>query len=269
MRCSVECPCRRFCMRYSFMSCDGVYERKRSIRGAAKGVAPKEKEGEKMKYENNCRRDLKGKKGWIIAGIIIAVIVLVMAIIFIVPWVILFWEMFFSKPDVDRKVSHYSRYFGEAVLEKYSDKWGIDDSIFPEAITEDMDAQDFIMVYYNPFDAQYLSYLVVSYEDEAYEQEMERLQAYESTEYLGNYGATGFAEQYDLVAMNADDYQGFVYALSDGEDTIVYVELLFCNFFYDLDYTQYIPDEYLPIGFDATQGNEYGRQQMAKLRSLQ
>jgi len=83
------------------------------------------------------------------------------------------------------------------------------------------------------------------------------LQSYESTDYLGIYGVEGFGEGYTLTAMNADDYLGFVYALSDNEDTIVYVEILFCNYHTYLDYTEYIPNEYLPIGFDATDEMTY------------
>jgi len=139
----------------------------------------------------------------------------------------------------------------------FDDKWGMDETIFPESITEEMQVQDFIMVYYNPWDAMYLSHLVVDYEEEAYEEEIARLKAYESTEYLGYYGVTGFDEDYTLLAMHADDYQGFVYALTDNEDTIVYVELIFCNYFMDLDYESYIPVEHLPVGFDAKNGNEY------------
>lgn len=36
-----------------------------------------------------------------------------------------------------------------------------------------------------------------------------------------------------------------------------YQEKHFCNYFMDLDYEKYIPNEYLPEGFDATEGNTY------------
>ena len=36
------------------------------------------------------------------------------------------------------------------------------------------------MVYYNPWDAQYLSYLVVEYDDKSYEEEIQRLEQYDS-----------------------------------------------------------------------------------------
>ena len=51
----------------------------------------------------------------------------------------------------------------------------MDETIFPEEITTDMEVQDFKMVYYNPWDAQYLGYLVVDFDatqDNAYQKEM-------------------------------------------------------------------------------------------------
>ena len=62
--------------------------------------------------------------------------------------------------------------------------------------------------------------------------------------------------------MNADPYYGFVYALTDGEGTIIYAEQIFCNYFLDLDYRDYIPEEYLLDGFDATSGNAYREKMM-------
>ena len=64
--------------------------------------------------------------------------------------------------------------------------------------------------------------------------------------------------------MEADPYHGFVYALKTGERQIVYVELIFCNYFYDLDYQEMIPEEYLPVGFDATKDNPSRREMLEK-----
>lgn len=167
--------------------------------------------------------------------------------------------------DVYTDVENYHLYMqGEQALEEFQSKWGMDETIFPEEITADMEVQDFKMVYYNPWDAQYLGYLVVDYNEQDYENEVSRLKSCSSTDYLGNYGVTGFSEEYTLLAMSADDYQGFVYALTDNEDTIIYVELIFCNYFYDLDYEEYIPNEYLPVGFDATQDNAYQKEMLGE-----
>lgn len=164
----------------------------------------------------------------------------------------------------DTDVSHYARYMGEKAEKEYVNKWGMKEDIFPGQITEKMQVADYKMVYYNPWDAQYLSYLVVEYDEEAYAAEAERLKNYGSTEYLGYYGAEGFPEGYTLLAMEADPYYGFVYALETGERQIVYVELIFCNYFMDLDYEEMIPAEFLPTGFDATKENAYRKQMLGE-----
>ena len=87
------------------------------------------------------------------------------------------------------------------------------------------------MVYYNPFDAQFLGYLVVDYTPEEYEAEVKRLEEYKST---------------------------------DGEGRIIYAEQIFCNYFMDLDYKEYIPEEYLLDGFDATTETAYYQKMTGK-----
>ncbi|MDO4332953.1 MAG: zf-HC2 domain-containing protein [Eubacteriales bacterium] len=164
----------------------------------------------------------------------------------------------------DTDVNHYLRYMGNGAQEEYADKWGMDESIFPKEISEEMNVTDYKMVYYNPWDAQYLSYLVVEYQEEEYQAEEKRLKSYASTEYAGYYGAEGFAESYELLAMEADPYYGFVYALKAEGRKIIYVELIFCNYFMDLEYDEIIPKEYLPVGFDATENNFYRKRQLGK-----
>ena len=169
-----------------------------------------------------------------------------------------------AEVEVNTDISRYQDYIGDNVLDEYSGKLGMDESIFPDKITDDMDVEDYKMVYYNPWDAQYLSYLVVDYDEAGFAKEVERLKKYDSTEYIGYYGVTGFDKEYELLAMYADSYQGFVYALSDREDTIIYVELIFCNYFFDLDYEEYIEESYLPLGFDATSDNLYRTQKLGE-----
>ena len=118
------------------------------------------------------------------------------------------------------------------------------------------------MVYYDPWDAQFLSYLTVRYSPEDYAAETARLTALGVTDYKGYYTVTGFADDSDPIAMYADNYHGFVYAMHtpEQENTITYVEMIFCNNFYDLDYKSMIPAQYLPEGFDATIDNPYQRE---------
>lgn len=145
-------------------------------------------------------------------------------------------------------------------INRYNDviigeKWGLSEKIFPKDI-KNLNVLEFKHVYYDPWDANYLAYIVLDYNDEEYKNEIERLRKYGVNKYLGYYGVTGFTN-YELVAMEADSYQGFVYALSDGESKIIYVELIFCNYYMDINYETQIPNEYLPDGFNAKLNNPY------------
>ena len=142
-------------------------------------------------------------------------------------------------------------------------KWGMDETIWPKEITDDMNVVDFKMVYYNPWDAQYLGYLVADYAADDYQEEVKRLKAYESTDYIGYY-CVEEEKTYELLAVNADSYHGFVYALTDGKSRIIYGEQIFCNYFMDLKYENYIPKEYLLDGFNATTGTDYYKQMVEK-----
>lgn len=209
----------------------------------------------------------KTRWGFKIASITAAIVILVVVVrLMAIGGLLAFISLdgMQAKISEDTDISHYSWYMGENAKENYVVKWGMDESIFPKEITSDMQVADYKMVYYNPWDAQYLSYLVVEYGKEAYQAEVERLKSYESKEYIGYYGAEGFREGYHLLAMEADSYQGFVYALATGENKIIYVELIFCNYFMDLDYEHMIPQDYLPVGFDATEDNLYRKRELGE-----
>lgn len=150
---------------------------------------------------------------------------------------------------------------GENAKGNYQNKWGMKETIFPEAVQEKQ-VKDFKMIYDNPWDAQFLCYLVVQYPAEEYAKEIQRLQEIGVQSYQGNYGVSGFSK-YQLVAMEVDDYHGFVYAITDGTSEIIYVELIFCNYFLDIPYQTEMPQEYLPDQFDATLENPY-RKRMLK-----
>ena len=168
-----------------------------------------------------------------------------------------------AKVEVWEDPAEYRSLMGETARKEFRSKWGMDETIFPSSIPSDAAVESYKMVYYDPWDAQFLSYLVLDYEDKAYEKECARLSAFPSTPYQGYYGVTGFT-RYRLLAMYADGYNGFVYALTDGNGTIIYAELIFCNYFFDIDYEEYIPEEYLPDGFDAHSGNAYREAEMER-----
>lgn len=170
--------------------------------------------------------------------------------------VLLIFGSFMSKVEINDNINQYNDFIGINAKEEYKNKWNMDETIFPDKITDNMNVIDYKMVYYNPWDAQYLSYLVVEYNENDYFKECERLKQYESTDYIGYYSVTGFSK-YKLLAMYADEYQGFVYALTNNENRIIYVELIFCNYFFDIEYEKYINNDFLPDGFDAKMDNAY------------
>ena len=193
--------------------------------------------------------------------IIAAIVLAAVAILYIVPFGLLFFSVVSAKEEVYDDISNYREYmsFDESAA-KWT-KWGMDETIWPKMITDDMKVADFKMVYYNPWDAQYLGYLVVDYPAKAYDSEVKRLKEYPSTDYIGYYSVKE-EKTYDLLAVNADEYQGFVYALTDGRGRIIYAEQIFCNYMMDLDYEKYIPKEYLLDGFDATETNPYKKEKL-------
>ena len=165
-----------------------------------------------------------------------------------------------AKPEVYEDIEGYEERLSDSGDEKWH-KWNMDESIWPAYITKDMTISGYRMVYYDPFDAQYLGYLDAEYTSEAYEKEMERLKAVPSDAYAGIYSVTK-EQTYEIAAIHADPYYGFVYALTDGESRIIYCEQIFCNYFMDLDYKKYIPEEYLLDGFDASEDNPYRKEMM-------
>ena len=162
-----------------------------------------------------------------------------------------------NKVEIITDLDMYQHVIGENVDEQYTFKTGEHENIFPSTI-EDLNVSNFQMVYYNPWDPQYIAQLEVMYDEQAYQRELKRLEQYGIEEYIGEYGATGFSE-YDVQAMDVlDQHYGMVYALRDDEkQAITYVELFFCNYFYDLEYWKYIDESLLPEHFDAKMNNTY------------
>ena len=178
---------------------------------------------------------------------------------------IMLWGSINAKPEVYDEIENYAEYMSFSYDDNadtiWASKWGMDESIWPCTINDVSDVTDFKMVYYNPWDAQYLGYLVIDYSAEEYVAEAARLKEYPSTDYVGYYSVIE-EHTYELLAINADKYQGFVYALTDGGNRIIYAEEIFCNYYMDLDYKEYIPEEYLLDGFDATKDNPYRKKMM-------
>ena len=203
---------------------------------------------------------MKKKKNNSILPLVIFVIAIL--IFFGCGYLLLSGLGYFNPIEKTTDVHEYQNVIGNYSVGEYEDKWGVSEEIFPASIS-DLDVEDFKMIHYDPMDKQFLAYLVVNYNTTTYQTEMNRLKELGIDEYEGYFGATGF-HSYNLVAMFADAYQGLVYALTDNQSRIIYVELIIPNYFYDIDYKNEIPLEYLPDGFDATVNNPYRMQMMSE-----
>lgn len=122
-------------------------------------------------------------------------------------------------------------------------------------------SNDYIKSYYNLWDEQYVTYLTLQYSDAAYSEELERLSSIGVENYTSYYGVTGEPDGYHLVAMDSDEYSGFIYAMvpEQADGSITYVGIQFCNYYLDLDINDYLPQQYQLVDFDATSdnGNHY------------
>ena len=157
-------------------------------------------------------------------------------------------------------IKDYNDVIGTQAKGIYESKWGMSEEIFPKKLSGKV--ENFKMLSDDFLDKQFLSYLVIDYNEEDYNKEINRLEKLGIEKY-NYYGVTGFTN-YKLVAMNSDDYNGFIYALTDGKSKIIYVELIFCNYIMDLDYENEMPKEYLPDGFNAKENNPYEIEMMKK-----
>ena len=211
------------------------------------------------------------KRIFMIALIVATLIPIVyIAALFILIAVVIFYP-FVTKPKVYTDVSQYNEYIHNQG-DQYPHCAGEWYEIFPKTVTDDMNVREFQYTYYDPWDAQYITYMTVAYSEKAYEAEVVRLQNIGVDNYEGIYSVTGAPAGYQLLAVNTDDYHGFIYAIipenADGNsDEITYVGIDFCNYYLDLDIHKYLPDRYLLEGFDATNSNPYAIEHYKKINA--
>ena len=191
--------------------------------------------------------------------IIIGTVVLSQILLIVLTIVIINYE-YDNRLHQTTNIKDYNDVIGTNAKGIYENKWDMSEEIFPKKLNGNVER--FKMLCDDFWDKQFLAYLVIDYDEEDYNKEIERLEKLGIEEY-NYYGVTGFTN-YKLVAMNSDDYNGFVYALTDGKSKIIYVELIFCNYIMDLDYENEMPKEYLPDNFNAKQNNPYEIEMMNK-----
>lgn len=243
-------------------SCKALYQKMAESTKIEETVA--EEEYEKQQVESIKKVKKKWKKGkakflaiGIPVGIAIAVILTRLSA-FGAMGMLLVLNSVTSRIETYTDVAEYETYIGPKAISPY---YHAGTDIFPEHIPADATVVDYQYTYYNPWDPQYVAYLTLTYEDEEFAKEMDRLAECGIEDYTGRYTVTGPPKGYRIAAMDSDEYMGFVYAMtSEKENTVTYVMIHFCNYFLDLDIHEYVPDEYLLEGFDATQDNPYREQ---------
>lgn len=160
---------------------------------------------------------------------------------------VIYWKTQISIKTTD--VSKYTEYLGKNG--EYKHNFNYYNVIFPDEIPESAEVEKFYYRYYNVWDPCYLGYLVYTCDEEEYQEEYERLKEIKSSANPYIYGAESFP--YELCAVHADSYYGYIYALADEENQrFIYIEIQFCNGISDIDYEKVIDSQYLPEGFDAT-----------------
>jgi hypothetical protein len=201
-------------------------------------------------------KSLPAKVGIIIAGIFSLYILFQIGGFFFVMS-ILWADLTFSKKYTYTDVENYTNYIGVNSEEEYSDKWGMDESIFPEKITDSMKVDEFSFTYYNPWDAQYVGYLTVTYSQEEYETELERLYQKEHDQYKGLFNVSGEPENYSILAIDSDRDFGLVYAIKpDSEGTsITYVEVIVPGKL-EMWLDKYLPEKYQLKDMDMSKVNK-------------
>ena len=157
----------------------------------------------------------------------------------------------FPEKDRSTNISDYTTYFGQTAEHRSSTL--ISPEIFPVEIPQTAKVERFLYSYYNPWDPCYCCFLSYCCDETDYAKEIQRLEKIGISDYENIYGIEGFP--YALVAVTASE-NGVIYAMCQ-EDLlrIMYVEISFCNYFSDMNYTKEIGQEYLPLGFDASTNN--------------
>ena len=160
----------------------------------------------------------------------------------------------FPPTKVDKKIANYEKYLSQNLGEYEYTKIGINEAIFPANIGSEMAVGDYVVAWHKPrlFDgARWLMCLEVKYDKEAYQTEVERLTSNFRIDDINTYGITGFKEPYSVLALETIGKNGLIYALTDGKESIIYIEMIsydgsvYGNTFYSLR----IPNQYLPNGY--------------------
>ncbi len=201
-------------------------------------------------------KSLPAKVGIIIAGIFSLYILFQIGGLFFVMS-ILWADLTFSKKYTYTDVENYTNYIGVNSEEEYSNKWNMDESIFPEQITDSMNVDEFSFTCYNPWDVEYVGYLTVTYSQDGYNTELDRLSHKEQDQYKGLFNVSGEPDNYSILAIDADKDFGLVYAIKPDSEgtTITYVEVIVPGKL-EMWLDKYLPEKYQLKDMDMSKVNK-------------
>lgn len=210
--------------------------------------------------DENLRKDnkkqlhyLKKCLRWIITLATIVFLLVVFIIIYATSVKKVFSLLTNKEETIYTSISDYEKLYGWDG--RYKEKYIGYNDIYPDTIPDSAEVETFIHAHASIWDDSYLGYLVYTCDEKDYDLEYQRLSEIESSEDALVYSATGFP--FELCAVYADEYYGYIYALADEENNrFIYVDIQFCNFFADIVYDKFIPAQYLPYNFNAKEGNQ-------------
>ena len=152
-----------------------------------------------------------------------------------------------AEKESTNDVADYEKYFGVNGIR--AGQYLVNLDIFPYKLPKTAEVERFSYNYYNPFDPCYTNVLSYTCQSEDYQAEVDRLNSLGFPIQTDVYGIESFP--YEVCAVDGSDY-GVVYAMKDdSSNKLIYVEITFCNGFSDMKYENIVPQEYLPIGFNA------------------
>ncbi len=186
-----------------------------------------------------------------------ALIITAASLVIIIAFTGLFIYLAKNMKPIEREtcteISKYGELLGQGG--EFRDKF-TGECIFPDELPESAKTENFYTEYYNPYNPNYLGFLVYTCNAEDYLAECNRLLDMDSTaeDDWKIYGINKFP--YELLAVFADKAQGVTYAMCDDENNrLIYFALSFTNYYTDIEYKDAVNGIYLPVGFDASPGN--------------
>ena len=178
----------------------------------------------------------------------IQVVATVMMVLFIIAMMLILVLVYDQKNN--KNLYSDSSIYKDTRNELFTDRMK---EIWPESISSNSSIDGYKIVTYYDDATAYTGYMSIEYKEEDYSREVNRLKEIESVDSYNitdNSGIDGWdvlaIKSFSPEANNGDQLNGLTYALTDGNNQIIFVELEFPRSSPREDYKKIIPSEYLP-----------------------